>query len=454
MNGHRARLGGVMLTLLLLSVLPRAALAAGTLYVDDTGTASPSRSGRCGNPNYATIQAAVDVAAAGTKIVICAGTYVEQVTVDGKSLKLEGRTGATVVAPAALAAPGAIIHFLGAQRSILKSLTIRTSALDASGTLRSGVHVSGGARVSISRNQLSDIRSTTPDPLFSCGSAILVGEQSMAAEDGVCDGVAVAPGVAAGSFADITDNRIERYGNVGVEVNGVGAAAMIDDNQITGLASADTDEQFGIQIAHDAQADAEDNTITGNQSFQDPEDIDAAGVYVLEAGTVGPAGGAVTGVSIRDNTIAGNTEGIFVRFSDGVVVRSNDISGSRRSGIFTVGTTGVLIVENKTIANGFDGIRVVGGSGNTLRDNRANGNVNGIEFDEEPANNFVRSNTTNNNSGNGIALDSGSAGNLLQNNHATGNGEFDARDGNGDLVSNTWQGNECTTDSPDGLCED
>jgi parallel beta-helix repeat protein len=66
----------------------------------------------------------------------------------------------------------------------------------------------------------------------------------------------------------------------------------------------------------------------------------------------------------------------------------------------------------------------------------------------------VRSNTTNNNSGNGIKLDSGSAGNLIQNNHASGNGEFDARDGNGDLVSNTWQGNECTTDSPDGLCED
>jgi len=454
MNGHRVRLGGVVLMILLVSVLPQAALAARTLYVDDTGTANVSRSGRCGKPNYATIQEAVDAAAAGTKIVICAGTYVEQVTVDGKSLKLEGRTGATVVAPAALHAPGAIIHFEGAQRSILTGLTIRTSAVDASGTLRSGVHVRGGARVSISHNQLSDIRSATADPLFNCGSTILVGEQSMAAEQGLCGGAAVVPGLAAGTFADISDNRIARYGNVGVEVNGVGAAAMIDDNQITGLASADTDEQFGIQIANDAQADVEDNMITGNQSFQDPEDIDAAGVYVLAAGTVGPAGGEVAGVSIRDNTIVGNTEGIFVRFSDGVVVRSNDISASQRSGIFTVGTTGVLIVENTTNDNGFDGIRLVGGSGNTLRDNRANGNVNGIDFDEEPTNNIVRSNTTNNNSGNGIKLDSGSAGNLIQNNHASGNGEFDARDGNGDLVSNTWQGNECTTDNPDGLCED
>src|SRR3954468_18906547 len=70
------------------------AQASRTVYVDDTGMATAAGSGKCGKPNYASIQAAVnDMSVA--HIIVCAGTYAEQVRVS-RSLTLEGRSGAVV----------------------------------------------------------------------------------------------------------------------------------------------------------------------------------------------------------------------------------------------------------------------------------------------------------------------------------------------------------------------
>ena len=47
--------------------------------------------GKCKSsvPSYSTIQAAVNAAAAGTSVIVCAGIYPEQVTIN-KSLNLQG----------------------------------------------------------------------------------------------------------------------------------------------------------------------------------------------------------------------------------------------------------------------------------------------------------------------------------------------------------------------------
>ena len=50
----------------------------------------PASAGRC----FTSIQAAVDAANSGDQILIRAGTYVEQVTISGKDLTLQGRPGA------------------------------------------------------------------------------------------------------------------------------------------------------------------------------------------------------------------------------------------------------------------------------------------------------------------------------------------------------------------------
>jgi pectin methylesterase-like acyl-CoA thioesterase len=54
-----------------------------------------TKSATCPNPDFSTIQAAVDAASPGTTIRICAGTYPEQVSIT-KALTLRGDNGAVI----------------------------------------------------------------------------------------------------------------------------------------------------------------------------------------------------------------------------------------------------------------------------------------------------------------------------------------------------------------------
>jgi pectin methylesterase-like acyl-CoA thioesterase len=54
---------------------------SGTLVVDNDGA-------DCANPDYNTIQAAVNAAEAGTTILVCAGTYNERVVIETDGLRL------------------------------------------------------------------------------------------------------------------------------------------------------------------------------------------------------------------------------------------------------------------------------------------------------------------------------------------------------------------------------
>ena len=93
-----------------------------TVYVDDNGTVSASAKGASGKPNFSRIQAAVDDVPA-TTIVVCKGTYSEQVAVTG-SLSLVGRASARIQAPVDLVDSGAIVRFSAAQKSRLSGFMI------------------------------------------------------------------------------------------------------------------------------------------------------------------------------------------------------------------------------------------------------------------------------------------------------------------------------------------
>jgi len=86
---------GVQIFLILLlgiAVLGNSVAYAAGLCVHPTGA------GRC----FTSIQAAVDAANSGDRIIIRPGKYVEQVTILGKDLTLVGRSGVVVQAPEAM----------------------------------------------------------------------------------------------------------------------------------------------------------------------------------------------------------------------------------------------------------------------------------------------------------------------------------------------------------------
>src|SRR4051812_8188379 len=100
MNSVRRWASALLVALVIGVLVPGAALAASgrTVYVDDNGVANAAGTGKCGKPNYTTIQAAVNDTSA-KHVVVCKGVYVEQVTVE-RSLTLEGRSGAVIQVPA------------------------------------------------------------------------------------------------------------------------------------------------------------------------------------------------------------------------------------------------------------------------------------------------------------------------------------------------------------------
>lgn len=392
----------VLLIAVLVSMLTSGAAfaqASRTVYVDDTGTADAARSGRCGRPNYATIQAAVDDVSVA-RIIVCSGTYTEQIRV-ARSVILQGRPGALIQGPTVLdpSLIGAIVAFQGPQQSRLEGFTI-TGASTTDAQLFTAVDVRDGAQVTITRNRIRDIPDNSP--IFQAGVGIYVTE----------------------ARADITRNMIERYADHGILLSSGNTFATISGNVIRSPgASGPSGSQIGIDVREGAEADVEDNTITGNTS---DVFVDGTGIVV----------DLTAHVAIRGNEVRDNDRGIVLGDETAYVeVRGNKVRDNTSFGLLILEASYNTVVKNEFNHNGGDGIALQSG------DPPATGNI-------------IDSNKANDNRGNGISLGLGAVGNTLKQNEAVKNAGFDLTDANGGPPANVYTDNKCGTSNPDGLCED
>ena len=120
-----------------------------TLYVSPTGASSNSGDS-CADAQYSTIQSAVTAAAASNTVIVCSGTYAEDVAV-AKALTLEGQD--------------AVINATGQNNGIVISASdVSVSGFTVRGATGEGILAVG-----------------TPDPsLVPVGRPQLVGEQDAA----------------------------------------------------------------------------------------------------------------------------------------------------------------------------------------------------------------------------------------------------------------------------------
>lgn len=363
MNALRRWAQALLIALLMGGLVPGAALAASgrTVYVDDNGAANPAGTGRCGKPNYSTIQAAVNDTSA-TRAVVCKGTYVEQVTVE-RSLTLEGQAGAVIKAPAGEFL--AIVLFRGPQTSRMKGFTVTGVG---SSTVAAGIRTNGFVSddidygptiVTLSNNRVTDIRDTRNGRLDGTGIFIFQ------------------------SQADVSDNTVERYGFIGISADGddrADTSAQIDGNVIRGQGTGGAStSQIGIRL-DETTVDMEDNTISGNYG----SGADGVGIGILVE---------FAGSSIRDNIVKQNDTGVRFAPGAGVELRSNEIHDNAHNGIELFSTFNTTIVENESSNNGGNGIYLAAGTtSNTVSGNTALDNGGVDLFDESgppPANSYT-----------------------------------------------------------------
>lgn len=350
MNSMQRWAAVLLIALLIGALAPSSVLAASgrTVYVDDNGTANPAGKGKCGKPNYAAIQAAVNDASAG-RVVVCKGVYVEIVTVE-RSLTLEGQSGAVIQAPAGDAI--AVVQFRGPQQSRLSGFTITGAGANVAAGVRANGFVCedapcGPTQVSISRNRISDIYSSGDFGVGGVGIFIFQSE------------------------GNVEDNTVERYGAIGIDADGDDRAdtfAQVDGNTIRGQGPGGPNvNQIGIRF-DETSMDSEDNTISGN--YGSGANGVGYGIQVVFANG-----------SIRDNTVKNNHTGVHYGPGAGEL-RSNTVSNNAGNGIELFSTVGATIVENTASNNGGNGIFLAtGATGNTVRDNKARGNTGVDLFD-------------------------------------------------------------------------
>ena len=285
------RLICLLLVVSLWGLIPIDDVFAATLTVDDNGLDCP------GAP-FTTISAAVLGSAPGDMIVVCNGTYVEQVTIN-KSVTIAATTGQTpvVMAPATMTLPKAIMRITGSGVTVrIEGLMISGPGATACDSLEAGIRVDGGAHAVIRNNRISDIRD---NPFSSCrnGVGILVGKQSEGAT----------------GTATILTNIIQGYQRAGIVVDNAGSRAVIAENQITGRGPTSVISQNGVQVSRGATGEVTANSISGHLytgcGEQDAArtgclQFVAAGLLLFEVRT--------TDVSQSANTFRGNQSNVVV----------------------------------------------------------------------------------------------------------------------------------------------
>lgn len=217
------------------------------------------------------IQSSVDTAVAGDTVLVKAGSYVEQISVD-KTLTLVGESGAAstfIIAPSTIPLASdpdsTIVKIAGSGVSVdMSGFTITGPGPGGCGTINAGIFIRDDAYANIHDNRILDIRD---NPFSGCqnGVAIQVGRASLGTS----------------GSADISNNEITGYQKNGVTVSNVGSVATLTDNTITGAGATTIIAQNGVQFSGGAAGDANGNIIS-NHSYS-PGSWTSTGMLLFDA---------------------------------------------------------------------------------------------------------------------------------------------------------------------------
>jgi hypothetical protein len=252
-----------------------------TLYVSPTG--SIANNGKsCAGATYSSIQAAVNASASGGTVVVCPGTYDEQVSVGVSKLTIQGSgNGSSSIIRPTTASPNTVT--------------------EASGYVDAPIVYAGPGLSGITLQNLTvDGSGMESNPLFNCTDD-LVGVLYQGAA-GTMDtltvvhtntgsGCGTGLGIEAieGSSATIQKTTVADYNKNGITCNGAGTACKLDQNTTTGAGPTTMVGQNGIQVGFGATATIDHSSVSGSDYTGATNSVEpladyAAGILLYAAG--------------------------------------------------------------------------------------------------------------------------------------------------------------------------
>jgi hypothetical protein len=294
----------------------------------------------CATATFHTIQSAINAAAPGATINICAGTYVEQLTIT-QSVSLIAQGAVTVQLPPAPAngttacdAANVTAGYQPDQSGIVicaaATVNIQGLTVDAAWPGSTcydslwGILVGGGATLNFVK---SSVTAAGAVPLNGCQGGV-----------GVQVGMAWTTPVEVG-HANLLNDSVSGYQKNGITVDGTGSTANIAATTVAGIGATAQIAQNGIQISNGAQGTIVGAKVTGNEcNYNAPvtcgpdgfNNVQSAGVLFY---------GAAAGSSISASTISGNDMGVY----------SDDTSP-------TAPTSPNVSILGDTLANRYEGV--------------------------------------------------------------------------------------------------
>jgi parallel beta-helix repeat protein len=259
------------------------------------------------------------VAAVGDTITVCPGSYAEQLRFDaGKDqITLRAQTPETVE----ITPPDALANFDGiALITVQGARQITIEGLRLAGpipielcvpTPLSGILVEAGGAVTVRQSEITALHATDP--------ALRAGHCSPGY------GILVrATAIEPRTEATLVENQVEQYLTSGIRVEGAGAVATIQQNQIRSPDSPAPSGRTSIDVRQDAGAVIQENDLGSNGR---------AGPGLGEVPTAGIRLTGVSGVQVERNRITGSDHGIALTETTTSTLRANQVQDFGAYGI-------------------------------------------------------------------------------------------------------------------------
>jgi len=258
---------------------PRPAAAATILVVDVDGRGAANDCDAA-QKAFGTIQDAVDAAQPGTTILICPGTYAEQVVITKNDLTVRGAgQGSTIIRPSAVpkTVTGLIVPYIVAPIVLVNGATgVALSRLTVDGSVaESGVSnfdcPQVGFYVGIHFRNASGTVDATQITRVNSGTRCSTGIRGEGGSAGVSNLV-------------VTDSQIEQSGDFGVVCGGMNEVCIITGNTVKGRGPVTDQLQSGIAIRSGARATISGNVIRDHTyALAQGVPTDSVGIFLVSA---------------------------------------------------------------------------------------------------------------------------------------------------------------------------